>query len=629
MKEKIIGGYYKLKEYWKHPPKGYQVSYKEIACFTAGIGGTSFMGVFGAWVSLAATLPLMNAYFRLTPGVILILGWVASVITLIRSPIFSMIIDNSNSKNGKFKPFLLWPTAVTALAYCAIPYIPERLMDVVAFEMPLPVIPYINETATQLSFSWGILLMFALLQIGQSFNQFVNQALSGIQQTITTNSQERTNINSVHSIFGQIPSSVLNLLLPIVAVWVAGTRGQYEPLIYQIFFPICTVGALLCELLTYLFTKERTVLAVNNVAKVGMLQGLKALAKNKYFWLMVVYNVFLGFRGVANFYQWICMYSIGGSLGSVLYGVLSAVLGTAYLPALILGPMVYKKVGKKKAVCFGNLLFVLMTGLQLLLCKSYPVVSLVFMYGQNFVLGIAIVTTVMTSDALDYEQYKSGLRLEGAWANYQNVLLTILGFFTSILTPLFLSFAGVGLNDQYDVVFQNQDTLSNAYFYYTLLGFIGAVLTAIPFFFWDLDEKKHADIVKILHIRAAETDWKEKVLTDEDILKIHAILEEEGRSSAFLKRHIVEKKELLTEIDKSYPEAKARLDAATFEAEKNIFLSNLLVEEKRLERSVLVARQKAEKKGLPFDEEGFRREKIAASRFIKEKEKYISEQEAV
>ena len=624
MKEKIVDGYYKLKEYWRRPPQGYQVSYKEIAAFTVGIGGTAFQYVFAGWVGLAATLPLMNAYFKLTPGIVLILGWVGALIALIRSPLFSMIIDNSNSKVGKFKPFLIWPMAISATAYTLIPFIPEGWMDIVAFEMPLPVIPYLNAEACNLRFSVGILVMFALLQIATSFFQLTAQALGGIQQTITTNSQERSNINSVHSTLGQAPNSVLNTALPIIAVWVAGEKGQYQPLIYQIFFPICAVGAVVCEWVAYRHTNERAVLSVNNVAKVGFAQGIKALAKNKYFWLMILYNVFMSFR-VTNYYQWICMYTIGGNLGGVLYGVFGALLGVAYLPSLILGPMVYKKIGKKKAICAGNLIFVLTAVIQLLVCRTYPVIAIVCIFVQNFTLGIGIVATVMTSDALDLEQYRSGLRLEGAWTNYFQLILTITGLFTAILPPLFLSFAGIKLTDEYDVVFRNKETLSNAYFYYTLLGLIGAVLTSIPFFFWDLDEKHHADIVRVLHIRAAETDIKEKVLTDDDIINIKETLDlyDDGKASDFLKKHLEEKMDICRQIAAFYPEAKARKDKEKFKSDKNIFMSNLKVEEKKLE----VRLQKAKKKeGVNFDEAKFIEDFIARSRFIKDKEKYVEQE---
>ena len=125
--------------------------------------------------------------------------------------------------------------------------------------------------------------------------------------------------------------------------------------------------------------------------------------------------------------------------------------------------------------------------------------------------------------------------------------------------------------------------------------------------------------MRILHIRAAETDWKEHTLTDEDIIEIKEILDAYDKSSDFMKKHIDEKREVCEEIARLYPDAKARKDKATYESDKNIFLSNLTVEEKKLEMRVAKAKAK-QKEG--FDEEAFRADFIAHSRFIKDKEKY-------
>ena len=122
-----------------------------------------------------------------------------------------------------------------------------------------------------------------------------------------------------------------------------------------------------------------------------------------------------------------------------------------------------------------------------------------------------------------------------------------------------------------------------------------------------------------LSIRAAETDLKEHTLTDEDIIEIKEILDGYETASNFLKQHVDEKREVCEEIVKLYPDAKARKDKATYESDKNIFLSNLAVEEKKLELRVSKAREKQKE---AFDEEAFRADFIAHSRFIKDKAKY-------
>ena len=53
----------------------------------------------------------------------------------------------------------------------------------------------------------------------------------------------------------------------------------------------------------------------------------------------------------------------------------------------------------------------------------------------------------MTSDIMDDIQMKTGKRLEGFWQNYMAIVTTVIGVFTGMLTPLFLSFGGVGFSD--------------------------------------------------------------------------------------------------------------------------------------------------------------------------------------
>ena len=43
--EKVSDGFFKLKTYWKKPPKGYYVSYKEFVNLSLGFGISSFLSV--------------------------------------------------------------------------------------------------------------------------------------------------------------------------------------------------------------------------------------------------------------------------------------------------------------------------------------------------------------------------------------------------------------------------------------------------------------------------------------------------------------------------------------------------------------------------------------------------------
>lgn len=105
------------------------------------------------------------------------------------------------------------------------------------------------------------------------------------------------------------------------------------------------------------------------------------------------------------------------------------------------------------------------------------------------------------------------------------IITTVIGVFTGMLTPLFLSFGGIGFSDDISVALQNPDLRNNIFFYQSLLALIGAVVVAVPFFFYDLTEKKHANIVRVLRIRAAVDNFHDNMLQSEDIAYLQEIVD--------------------------------------------------------------------------------------------------------
>ena len=159
LKTKIVNGVGKFKSHWNKPPEGYQVSYKEFAAFAAGCGSPNLLGVLTQYTTIATSVHLMISYFKMSTGMAWVLTILASAIAIIRSPILSMMIDNSNGKSGKFKPFLVWSAIGTAVSFSFVPYIPASWMNIHIFSIPLPAIPIMGvlESST-IDFNLGILL---------------------------------------------------------------------------------------------------------------------------------------------------------------------------------------------------------------------------------------------------------------------------------------------------------------------------------------------------------------------------------------------------------------------------------------------------------------------------------------
>ncbi len=527
LKEKIVNGIGKFKSHWNKPPEGYQVAYKEFAAFAAGCGSPNMLGVLTQYTTIATSVHLMISYFKMSTGMAWILTILASVIAIIRSPILSMMIDNSNGKSGKFKPFLLWSAIGTAVTFSFVPYIPSSWMDIHLFSIPLPAIPIMGVyEASTIDFNLGILLAFILIQIGQFFITLLNQSIAGIEQTISTVAQERANIGSIKGLVSGLPSSVVNIILPILAGTLFAKQGGWNAVnMYRVAFPICGVIGVLLVLFLVKGVEERTVVKQEYVASVKFSEGMRLLSKSKYFWIITIFNAFNAIRNLANITTWITQYSFASDTAKTVIGLYcSTILMNAIAVALLVGPFLIKKMGKRNLMILSCVGYVIMIALQVVFHKN-PVLILVVSFFEQFFGGFYFLTGIMTSDIMDEIQMKTGKRLEGFWQNYMAIVTTVIGVFTGMLTPLFLSFGGVGFSDDISLALQSPELRNNIFFYQSLLALIGAVIVAIPFFFYDLTEDKHANIVRVLRIRAAVDNYNDNMLQSEDISYLREIVD--------------------------------------------------------------------------------------------------------
>lgn len=551
----------RFKANWKTPPAGYQASYREVATFAAGTGSANLLGVLTQYTTIATSVHLMISYFRMSTGMAWILGILAAVCAIIRSPILSMLIDNSNGKRGKFKPFLIWAAMGAAISFSFVPYIPESWLDMELFALSLPAIPLMGvQEASTLSFNLGILLAFLLIQIGTFFITLLNQCLTGIEQTISSVAQERANISSVKGLVSGLPSSIVNIILPILAGSVFAEAGGWNAVeMYRIAFPICGVGGVLLVSILLRGVQERVVVNRSYVAKVRFVEGMKILSKNKYFWIITLFNAFNAVRSLANITTWITQYSFTSNTAKTIVGLYcSTLLMNAIAIALLFGPFLIKKLGKRKLMLLSCLVYAAMIGLQLIFHKN-PVVILIVSFFEQFCGGYYYLSGLMTSDVLDEIQMKTGKRLEGFWQNYMAIITTVIGIFTGILTPLFLSFGGVGFSDDISVALQNDTLRNNIFFYQSLLALIGALIMAIPFFRYDLNEDRHAGIVRVLRLRAAAENAEDGNLQPEDAETIRQLTETARQTGDTLLLAEMEKHPCIAEVLKNTDEAPAAL----------------------------------------------------------------------
>ncbi len=464
-----------VKNHWKTPSEGKYISYGEFAAYSiGGIGVNTVNSLFG-YVAISANCLLIGSAYGIKPTHLAYLNIIMGILNLIKTPFISMLIDNTNTKYGKFRPYLLYTGLPTAILLCGMAFIPNDI-----------------NYWTKVSL---IGIVYAFLMI---FQALYAQAFTSLAQVLTPNGEERTTLLSVSMFIYSLGPSIINLVIPILAQL---TWGMTDFKTYRVFFPIFSAIGVLLSLITFKGTKEKIVVPKDYVAKVKFSEGIKQVAKNKYFWLLNFYNVLSGLKfGIGSILAWYCVYQIQNE---GMLGLMNTVLGTASVPLMLLAPVLAKKISKRNILLVTNLLRAGFAAIMLFTMGN-SVVFFVFLYLATLMLGgDGVVTTSMQAEIYDYQQWKTGTRLEGFITQFGGMITTVSGMFTSLILPYF--YEHYGLVDDYTVLYE-ESVRTPIFNILIITTIISCVLSVIPIFFYNLKEKDHKKIIEELKERAEAED---------------------------------------------------------------------------------------------------------------------------
>lgn len=507
---KVQETYSKFTLYWKKPPKGYHVPYKEI--FNYGVGG---IGVYFA-ISLAAAggLAVGNTLFGNVLGIeplhLQLMNIIATVINFGLTAFRSYAFDNTRSKDGKFRPYIKYmgvPTVILSIAMIWMPY----------------------ENMTYWQKFTVILIFYELLQV--TF-QFYQQAYTNLVRVMSPNTQERSNIIAIGSVLWSFAPSLYNLVIPILSD-AFDYNGLLDIRVYRYFYPVlCIVGVVLGHI-AYSGTKERIVQAKSHFNQVPFMTAVRAIVKNKNFWIISLAG-WIGFlEGAANvILYWAFEYKEGVS--STMYGIAQTVVANSALWAMLISPLAIKFLGKKKVIIAVNLLNVIFLA-ALYVTYDNLLLLVVFLFLNRFVNTILdIVFPAVNADIRDEQQYNTGLRIDGMFGMVEYIG-TVIGMFTGLVLPFI--YEQNGLKSDYNVLY-NDEIRYNLFEVLIIASVIGAVVNAIPYFFYDLTEDKQTGMVRVLRVRAMFEDFGNKALTPESLVEGVDIIKQAQADYALRETHV-------------------------------------------------------------------------------------------
>jgi Na+/melibiose symporter-like transporter len=500
--------------YWKEPPRGKYMPIKEVAAYAFGGIGAYFIIQLGSTLIVSTTNIIVANAIGVGPMHSYVIYLIATILNIPLTAVRANMVDNTRGKGGKYRPYLLSmgiPTALIALIYVWFPY--EQMYHL----FPGKIFGYDK------GYWIKVAVVFICNLALHFFFNFFRDAYENLIHVLSPNTQERTDVLAVKAVVYSLAPSIMNILNPVIAKYFAD-NNQTNLIVYRITYPIYAVVGIALTIVVFANTREKIVQAKTHTIQISFMDSLKEVAKNKYFWIIALAG-WLGFLELA--YANILLYnqSYGHTVDGNMYALAWTVIGNASLWGMLFAPFFVKKFGKKRVLITVNLANVVCILLMIVNVRSFW--WLVACVWANYLFGSVeqITTPAIQADIRDFQQYKSGERIDGmfaAVATIGNVVTLATSAVLPAIQEKFGIFEGNGYEKPFDIldITNGQDGLLYKFLpALIIMAAVGAFLNVVPYFFYDFDEKKQKSVIRVLQVRALFEDYANGALKNRQLVE--------------------------------------------------------------------------------------------------------------
>ncbi len=470
-----------------HGKSGKQIL--SYASFCLGnLGHSAFYGVMSTYFVIFITSSMFSGMQASIAGKLI--GLITGLMVVIRiaelviDPILGNIVDNTKTKWGKFKPWILVGTLVSAL-------------------LLLVLFTGIFDLAQK---SWLLFaVLFILIYIGfDIFYSLSDVSYWGMVPALSEDSHARGIYTSLGAFSGTIGWNGLTIIVvPIVTSVTYMVTGKHEEGAagWLAFAAVISALAIVCALIVCFGTKEKHNIIRNSAKqKTSLKQVFGAIFHNdQILWPSLAYLLYSLAYIITNgilFYMY--KFVIGKPNEFWVVGVIATIIGFCISPSF---PILNKYIPRKWLFVAGQTCMVL----------AY----VLFIFGRNNVilmdLGLVLlninfaqlVTVLTLTDAIEYGQLKNGQRNEAVVLAVRPMIDKFTGAVSNALVGYVAIAAGMtGTATAADMTAHDINTFNIIALYIPL---ILAVLSIIVFLTKvTLSEKKHAAVVEELKDKLAE-----------------------------------------------------------------------------------------------------------------------------
>ena len=502
VKSKAVGVYDEIVLHWNRPAKGNFVSYKELVNYAVGGVGKNLVLYLMTYMALSASNTLIGSTIGIRPLHLQYMSIIQTVLGIFFAMIRGKWVDNTRTRMGKFRPFIAFmgiPLVVLALIYLFLPF-------------------------DQMTYNNKLIWTFVFAVSISMFQPLLMDTYVELGSVITPNSGERARLLTISILIASFAPTVYNFIVPLILDWTGLTYTNINTYRYIVAsFAVIGVGF---NFFAAFGCKERVITSKSYNQKVGLIEGMVGIYKNKYWWIKQIASI-IGFleSSFSVIFGWMYIY---GTQDMVQYSLLTTIYGTASTIAMVITPLLLRKLGNRGILLFHNVANIGCLSLMFLVYKN-PFLFFCCMYLNAVFNQLQLVyDPVLNAEVKDYQQFLTGKRVDFLLASAATITVPItLG--TGLVIPYV--YEAMGITTNYDILY-DPEVRNNMFNMLCMLSIVGSILNLVPFFFYRLSREKHTMIVQVLRRRAAFTDYANGSITPEQIVetvenhrKIQAIID--------------------------------------------------------------------------------------------------------
>lgn len=457
------------------------------------MASSMFWKIFGMYLIFFYT-----KVFGISPAAVGTLMLVTRFYDAFTDPLMGILADRTQTRWGKYRPYLLWFAVPFALIGTMMFYTPD-----------------VGETGRLVYAYITYILMMTVYTA-------VNVPYASLLGTMTPDPKERNLLSSYRMFFAFIGSFITFMLLqPLVDLFselfhsqgsLTELLGDNTSISREPMGWVCAVAVIgiICALLFYLcfkWTRER-VKPVNETQNASVKKDLRNLAKNYPWWILMASGLaallFNAIRdGVALFYfaDYIQYNYKMPYFGWTMATIYLLVGQAANMVGVALAAPLSNRYGKKKTYMVAMAVAAVLSIFFFSLTPGHIAELLVLQALISVCAGYVLpLLWSMYADIVDYEELKTGRRTTGLIFSSSSMSQKMGWALGAALTGWML--AGFGYNQ--DVAIQSEQAIYGVRLMISWLPAIACVLAVVGMAFYPLSEKKVREITNELEQRRTE-----------------------------------------------------------------------------------------------------------------------------